>query len=167
MSDFEQTSVARTFKRKLTSKWDTIVNFNAIISSLLTNNPWGCTSYTSAGQTLAGVRQTGGYFSGKVVYENTNGKQIGTISIKAPDSTAFGNILSKILSSADLTSSMGGTPSHDSSDDAFNAVLTCHDTNGEVYKVAFTRENVTLSGFEADSILTGVETWADNQPALA
>jgi len=59
------------------------------MQSIITNNPWGCTSYASAGETLAGIRQTSGYYAGKVVYTNTSGKQVGSITVKGPDSTAF------------------------------------------------------------------------------
>lgn len=62
---------------------------------------------------------------------------------------------------------MGGTPSHDPSDDGFSVTLKCHDANGELYNVSFTRENVTISSYEADSIRTTLETWADGKTVLA
>jgi hypothetical protein len=59
MADFEQTFLNKNSKRKLTTKWDTIVYLNKLIQPVLTNNPRGCTSYTSAGETIAGVRESG------------------------------------------------------------------------------------------------------------
>jgi len=167
MADFVQKSVTKSSGRTLTTKWDTIVNFGTLMQSIITNNPWGCTSYASAGETLAGVRQTSGYYAGKVVYTNTSGKQVGSITVKGPDSTAFSTGIATVLAATAITEVMGGTPSHDSSEDSFNCALTCHDPNGEVYKVTFTRDSVSVSGYEADSILTTIETWADSQPALA
>lgn len=59
---------------------------------------------------------------------------------------------------------MGGTPSPDSSEDAFNAVLKCHHSNGELYNVTFKRDGITVSSYEADAIVTTIETWADTIP---
>ncbi|MGV8109804.1 hypothetical protein [Methanospirillum sp.] len=50
---------------------------------------------------------------------------------------------------------MGGTPSHDSSEDRFSCTLKCHHSNGELYSVRFARDSVTLSSYEADAIRTG------------
>jgi hypothetical protein len=41
------------------------------------------------------------------VYENTNGKQIGVINIKGPNSTAYATILVNILNSTDIKTAMG------------------------------------------------------------
>lgn len=61
---------------------------------------------------------------------------------------------------------MGGTGSHDSSEDGCSVTLKCHTDTGELYNVGFKREKVTVSSDEADSILTTIETWADtvNRP---
>jgi hypothetical protein len=40
-------------------------------------------------------------------------------------------------------------------------------TNGEIYSVTFKRDSVTLSSYEADSIRTGLENWADAIGILA
>ena len=167
MADFVSTSVTKSAKRTLTTKWAAIADFNTLMASILSGNPWGCTSYTSGGETLAGIRKTKEYVAGKVVYEDVGAKQVGYISVNAPSSTAFNSDISTILATAAIETAMGGTGSHDSSEDNFSTTFTCHDANGEVYKVQFTRSSVTVSGFEADSILAAIETWADNQAALA
>ena len=167
MGDFVSTSVTKSAERKLATAIADAETFNTIVNGVISGNPWGCTSYTSGGETLAAVRKTKEYVSGKVVYENTEGKTVGTISVNAPSSTAFATEISAITGEASHGTAMGGTPSHDSSGDGFSATLTCHDANGEVYQVRFTREKVTVSGYEADSILTVIETWADTVAALA
>lgn len=167
MADFVSTSVTKSAKRTLTTKWGLIADFNTLMATILSGNPWGCTEYTSGGETLAGIRKTKEYVSGKVVYEDTGAKQVGYISVNAPSSTAFNTDISTIIATAALATAMGGTASHDSSEDSFSTTFTCHDANGEVYKVQFTRDAVTVSGYEADSILTAIETWADLQSALA
>ncbi|WP_181391519.1 hypothetical protein ACKUB1_03040 [Methanospirillum stamsii] len=61
---------------------------------------------------------------------------------------------------------MGGTGSHDSSEDGCSVILKYHTDTGELYNVGFKREKITVSSDEADSILTTIETWADtvNRP---
>jgi len=45
--------------------------------------------------------------------------------------------------------------------------LKCHDPNGELYNVTFSRDRVTVQSYSDDAILAKVETWADTVPALA
>lgn len=68
---------------------------------------------------------------------------------------------------AEIASAMGGTAVHALEDDTFSASLKCHDENGELYTVTFTRDRVTVGSYSDDAILTTVETWADTVPALA
>jgi len=138
-----------------------------LVQNILTNNPWGCTSYQSAGQTLPALVQTREYYSGRIVYEDAEAKTVGQISVKAPTAAAFNTNVSTIVAQAALSTAMGGTPSHDSSEDKFSSTLRCHDANGELYIVALSRDKIRLSSFEADTIRTSLDTWADAIPALA
>jgi hypothetical protein len=79
---------------------------------------------------------------------------------------AFNTSVSAVLANAALITEMGGTPSHDSSEDKFSCTLRCHDENGELYPVALSRDTIRFSSFEDDTIRTGLDTWADAIPAL-
>lgn len=167
MADFVTKSVTKSAVRKLTTPIDTMSNFVSLVDNFISSNPLGCTSYQSAGQTIAGVVRGSEYYSGKVVYEDGLAKTVGSISIKAPTSSAFTTDLTTILNTAALGTAMGGTPSHDSSEDNFSVTVKCHDPNDELYTVTFKRDSVVVASYEADAILTAVETWADTIPALA
>ena len=168
MTDFVTTlSVTKSAVREFTAQIDTLVNYNALIQSILTGNPWNCTSYQSVGETIPAVKENRAYVSGKIIYENTNGKQVGYIQVQGPDSTSFSTGISAVIANGDITTGMGGTPSHDSSEDKFSTTLSCHDSSGEIYSVTITRTQMTVSGYEADSILAAIETWADTKPLLA
>lgn len=167
MADFVTKSVTKSAVREFAAQIDTMVNYGALIQSILTDNPWNCTSYQSAGETIPAVKEGRAYVSGKVVYSNDEGKQVGYITVQGPDSTAFSTGIATILASEAITTAMGGIPSHDSSEDKFSTTLSCHDTSGEVYSVMITRSRMTVSGYEADSILAAIETWADTKPLLA
>lgn len=167
MADFTQTATVKTAVRELAAPIDSMAAFTSIIDDILTNNPWGCTSYEQAGVTLPGVSKASESYTGRVIYENNEAKTVGTISIKAPTPSAFNTDVSTIVATTALNTAMGGTPSHDSSEDRFSCTLKCHHSNGELYSVRFARDSVTLSSYEADAILTGLETWADTIAALA
>jgi len=167
MADFTTKSVTKSAERKLSSPIDTVANFLALVQDIIDNNPWGCTSYTSNNETVAAVVRGTEHYSGKVVYENAQAKTVGQISVRAPTSAAFSTDISTIMGTTAINTAMGGTPSHDSSEDTFSCALKCHNTNGELFTVTFKRDSVVVSGYEADSILTGIESWADTVALLA
>jgi hypothetical protein len=167
MADFTSKGVVKSAERKLTTPIDTVANFLALVQDVIENNPWGCVSYTSNNTTVAGVVRGSESYSGKVVYENALAKTVGQISVKAPTSAAFATDISTIMAATAINTAMGGTPSHDSSEDSFSCALKCHNSNGENFNVTFKRDGVTVSSYEADSILTGIETWADTVAFLA
>lgn len=75
--------------------------------------------------------------------------------------------MTTILANTALATAMGGTASHDSSEDSFTVTLKGHTASGVLFNVRFTRETITVSSYEADAILTTIETWADTVPDLA
>jgi len=153
--------------RTLAAPIPDLTTFVTLLQTIVDTNPWGCTSYSSAGATIAGVvKGTEGY-TGAAIYEDAQAKTVGRISVKAPTAAAFNSNITTILGTAALGTTMGGSPSHDSSEDGFNAVLKCHHSNGELYTVTLKRDTITLSSYEADAIRTGLETWADTLPILA
>jgi hypothetical protein len=66
-----------------------------------------------------------------------------------------------------VTAAHAGTPVHDTENDSFSVTLRCHDQNGELYNVTFSRDRVTVQSYSDDAILAKVETWADTVPQLA
>ena len=95
------------------------------------------------------------------MYENGEAKTVEQISITAPTSAGFSTDVSTILGTAALNTAMGGTPSHDSSEDGFSVQIKCNHTNGEKFTVTVKRDSITVSSYEADAIVTAIETWAD------
>lgn len=167
MADFVSKSVVKSAERVLATPFASKDAMNTIIGDILADNPWGCTSYESGGETNPAIMKGSEYYSGTVVYENIEGKQVGRISVKAPSSGGFDTNISTILANTVLSTAMGGTASHDSSDDGYSVTLKCHAANGELFNVAFKRDRISVSSYEADSILTTIETWADTVGALA
>ena len=65
------------------------------------------------------------------------------------------------MANADLTTAIGETLSHDSSDDKGSLTLKCDDANGELYNVALNRQKMTVTSYESDDILGRGDNWAD------
>jgi hypothetical protein len=61
----------------------------------------------------------------------------------------------------------GDTTTRNQAADSFSATLRCHNPNGEMYIVNFSRQQVTISSYEDDAIRTRIETWADGVAALS
>jgi len=167
MADFVAKSTVKSAERVLATPFASKAALNTIIGTILTDNPWGCTPYLSGGENLPAVQKSAETYTGTIVYENTAGKQIGKISIRAPSSAGFDTAVATILANEALQTAIGGSASHDSSEDGFSVTLKCHAASGELYNVTFKRDKVTVSSFEADSILSTIGTWADTIPALA
>ena len=167
MADFITSTTTKTAVRDLAEPIPDLATFVTLVQTILDTNPWGCTSYQSGGQTLSAVAKTRESYSGRIVYENAEAKTVGQISVKAPTAASFNTDVSTILGVAALGSAMGGSPSHDTSVDKFSCTLRCHAANGELYIVALSRDKIRLSSFEADTIRTSLDTWADTLPILA
>lgn len=167
MADFVSKSTVKSAVRNLTAPFENKAALNTIIGTILADNPWSCTPYISGGENLPAVSKSSESYSGKVIYENNDGKQVGTVTIKAPSSGGFDTCMTNVLADEGLETAMGGVASHDSSDDSFTVTLKCHAANGELYNVRFSRDAVTVTSYESDAILATIETWADTIPALA
>jgi hypothetical protein len=167
MGDFVEKTVTKTAVRELASPIEDVTSFNAIVQNVITNNPFSCVPYMQTGVNHQGVEKTKEEYVARVVYENTNAKTLGEIVIHAPTATAFDEIAAIILGNATIATKMGGIAHRDVEKEGYSATLKCHDPNGELYNVVFSRDNVRLNSYSDDAIRTKVETWADGVPALA
>jgi len=167
MGDFVPKSVVRREERIISTPFASKEAMNSIIGDIMVDNPWGCTPYMSGGTNHPGVQKGSENYSGVVIFENNDGKQVGRISIRTSNSAAFDTNVATVLANTAISTAMGGTASHDSSADVFSVSLKCHAENGELFNVTFKRDRIVLSSFESESILTTLETWADSVGALA
>ena len=169
MGDFTQKSVVKSAMRKLAAPIADYATFNALVQDILENNPWGCTAYESAGAAKPAVEKSKEAYSATIVYENSEAKTVGSIPVRGPTMAAVNTAVTQITGSAAITTGMGAgvTASRDASEDSFSCTIKAHASNGELYSVTFKRDSVTVSSYEADSIRTGLETWADTVAILA
>ena len=167
MADFIETSNTRASVRALASPISDITAFDAIVQTVLDENPFGCVDFVDSGVAMDGVYRGRESYTVRVNYENGEGRTIGAITARSPTVAGFGALATEIMGNAEVATAMGGTAVRDSEREAFSCQLRCHDPNGEDYTVTFTRNAVRIASYTDDAIRLKVETWADLVAALA
>jgi len=161
LADYVAKSTVKSSVRNLTAPLESMTVFQNLITDIISNNPWGCVDYVSNGATIDGCLKGTERYSGKVVYKNALAKPVGQISVTAYTSTGFGTDIITILGTVALNTAMVGTSSPNSSEDGFSVQIKCNHPSGEKYTVTVKRDSITVSSYEADAIVTAIETWAD------
>jgi hypothetical protein len=167
MADFVQTSQTKSAVRELANPIASVSAFNLIVQSVITDNPFACVSYMTAGETHDPVEKTRESYTAKLVYEDVDAKTVGTGSHRFNTIPGFNTGVTALLAAADVTTAHSGSALHDSENDTFSATLKCHDANGELYMLNFSRDRVSLTSYSDEAIRESVETWADTVTALA
>jgi hypothetical protein len=167
MADFVQNAEVKSAVRTLTTPIGDVTMFNTIVQSVIADNPFGCVAYMSAGENHPAVEKTREAYTAKLIYQDTEANICGTATHRFNSLEGFNSGPAALLADAALTSAHKGTPAHDSESDTYSVTLKCHDPNGEIFMVNFSRTRVALTSYTDDSIRTRVETWADSVDALA
>jgi len=166
MPDFRPRPGTKRSHRRLKSPIADITAFNAIIRSLVHQNPLGCTSYNGRRKNYLPVQKVREMYTAKFEYRNERGKRIGT-TIEMYDSVeGYETGIAAVISNMANRVSHRGTVKHLPSADLFSVMLKCHDPNGELYYLSIARDRITLSSYTDDEIRKRVEEWTDTVPAL-
>jgi hypothetical protein len=83
---------------------------------------------------------------------------VGYVTARAESIAGFNAAKTAILADTDLATAISGDSVNPDEDERYSVTLRCHDANGEVYYVAFSRTQVTVSSYSDDAILARVET---------
>jgi len=167
MADFTQNTNVKSAVRKLANPIADVAAFDAIIQSVILNNPFGCVSYMSAGVNHPPVEKTRESYTARFVYQDLEAKKVGSTSESYNTIAGFNTGIAAVIANSANNTAHGGDPVRNPEGDTFSATLKCHDPNGELYLVNFSRQKVTISSYEDDAIRTVIETWSDGVPALA
>ena len=167
MADFTQNTNVKSAVRKLADPITGVAAFDAIVQSVILNNPFGCVSYMSSGVNHPPVEKSRESYTAKFVYEDTGANKVGSGSESYNMIAGFNAGIAAVLANTANSTAHGGTAIHDPDGDSYSVTLKCHDPNGELYFVTLSRQQVAISSYEDDSIRTVIETWADGVAALA
>jgi hypothetical protein len=167
MADFIQSSQSKNAVRELASPIADVTAFNTIVQSVITNNPFECVAYMTAGVNHDPVEKVRESYTVRIIYQDPEAKTVGNNTSKFNTIAGFNAGATALLADAALAAAHGGTAVRDGESESFSVTLRCHDANGELYNVTITRDRVTVQSYADDAILSKVETWADTVAALA
>lgn len=167
MADFVQKTTVKSAVRPLAAPIADITAFNTIVQSIITDNPFGCTAYESAGVNHQPVEKSKENYIVKIVYQDGDAKTVGNDSAKFNTVAGFTAGAAALLANTALATAHGGTPVRDTNNETYSATLKCHDSNGEIFFLTLGRETVSLTSYSDDAIRTRIETWADTVAELA
>ena len=167
MADFVQNNIVKSAIRTLAEPIADIATFNTVVQSVITGNPFACVEYMTAGVTHQPVEKTKETYVAKIVYTDADAKTVGTDTGKYNSVAGFNAGPGAMLANAANVAAHTGTPARDFAGDTYSATIRCHDPNGELYYVTFSRAQVTLTSYSDDGIRVKVEAWADTVPELA
>ena len=167
MADFVQSSETKSAIRELASPIADVATFNSIVQGVITDNPFACVSYMTAGVTHDPVEKTRESYTVKLIYQDAEAKTVGTLSDKYLTIAGFNAGATALLASAPVAAAHGGTAVRDTDNETYSATIRCHDANGELFNITFSRGRLSLTSYSDEAIRTKVETWADTVAALA
>ena len=167
MADFVQATNVKSAVRELSTPIADVTAFNTLVQSVITGNPFGCVGYIMAGVNHNPVEKLREYYTVRYVFENEAAETTGYLNERYDTITGMNAGVAIIMAHARLATAHNGTIIHDAAEDSYTVTLKCHDPNGELYYVTFSRDQVTVSSYTDDAIVPAVDTWADTIPALA
>lgn len=166
MAHFNQKPGTKSAFRYLKKPFPDATAFDTIVRSLVMNNPLGCTSYRSGKRNHPPVEKVREMYTAKFVYEDPNGKRIGTGQEMYNSLEGYQYGIAAVISNMANLAAHRGKVRHMPDADLFSVILKCHDSDGELYFLSIARDRVTVSSYTDDGIRRRVERWTDGVPAL-
>jgi hypothetical protein len=166
MADFITSTTTKSAIRILADPLENVTAFDNLVQGVIASNPFQCVTYNAKGVNHAPVERSREAYTARIIYQDNNAEIVGQVTIRAPTIAAFTAVANHILADTDIATAMGGIPARDMDSEKYTTTLECHDQNGEIYFVDFSRSQVRLSSFSDDAIKSKVETWADTVMAL-
>jgi hypothetical protein len=167
MIKFNCTSAVKNASRKLQRPFTDVDTFDAVIRSIIRNNPFGCISYMNAGTNHPPVEKIKESYTAKFTYCDFGGKQRGTTTECYDTLEGYRAGLAAVPLHAANIAAHGGMVVHDGDADTFAVSLKCHNPSGDLYYLNFSRRQVTITSYRDDGILSAVEVWAEGVPEFA
>ncbi|MGA2162616.1 MAG: hypothetical protein ABSG28_10555 [Methanoregula sp.] len=166
MADFTTSTTTKSAIRNLAEPLADVTAFDNLVQGVIASNPFQCVTYNAKGVNHAPVERSREAYTARIIYQDVDANTVGLVTIRAGTIAAFTAVANHILADATVATAIGGTAVRDSDSEKYSATLKCHDQNGEIYFVDFSRTQVRLSSYSDEAIRSRVETWADTVAAL-
>ena len=167
MAHFNQRPGTKSAFRDLKKPLQDITTFEALVRSLIMDNPLGCTSWRTSKRNHLPIGKVREMYTAKFVYERPDGKRIGSGQEMYNSVEGYQYGIAAVISNMANIAAHRGKVRHIPENDLFSVILKCHDPDGEWYFVSLSRTRLTVASYTDDEIRRRVERWADSVPALA
>jgi hypothetical protein len=167
MAHFNQRPGTKSAFHTLKMPIPDVAAFDAIVRSLILNNPLGCTSYRTRRKVHKPVERVRERYTAKFVYEDKDGKQTGNGQETYNTFEGYQYGISAVITNMANIAAHNGKVRHVPDADLFSVILKCHDPGGELYFLILARDKVTVSSYMDDGIRKMVGRWSDSVLALA
>jgi len=167
MAHFNQRPGTKSAFRTLKKPIPDAAAFDAIVRSLVLDNPLGCTSYRTRRKVHKPVEKVRERYTAKFVYEDRDGKQTGNGQESYNSFGGYQYGISAVITNMANIAAHQGNVRRIPDADLFSVILKCHDLDGELNFLSIARDRVTVASYVDDKIRRRVERWSDGVPALA
>jgi len=167
MAHFNQKPGTKSATHYLKKPFPDIIVFDAVVRSLIMNNPLNCASYMSRKKSHPPVEKVREMYTAKFVYENPDRKRIGTGQEMYNSLEGYQYGIAAVISNMANVAAHRGKVRHIPHADLFSVILKCHDSDGELYFLSIARDRLTVSSYVNDEIRKRVEQWTARMPTLA
>ena len=133
MADFLQSTVTKSAIRELAEPIADVATFNSIVQLVITDNPFACVAYMTAGENHNPVEKTKEAYTVRIFYQDSDAKTVGTVSDRYNSIAGFNAGAASLLANTALATAHGGTGIHDTDNELYSATLKCHDPNGATW----------------------------------
>ena len=132
MADFAPKSAVKSSVRKLAAPFEDVDTLNAVVQSVILNNPFGCVSYMSSGANHPPVEKSRENYTARFIYQDNDAKIVGRTSESYNTVAGYKAGIAAVLANTANRTAHGGMPAHEIESDSFSVTLRCHAANGEI-----------------------------------
>jgi hypothetical protein len=166
MAHFNQKPGTKSAFHDLKKPLPDIALFDAVVRSLIMDNPLGCTSYRTRRTHHPPLEKVREMYTAKFIYDDTGGRRTGAGQEMYNSVEGYRYGISAVITNMANITAHRGNVRHVPDSDLFSVILKCHDPGGELYFLSIARDRVTVASYTDDKIRRKVERWADTVPAL-
>ncbi len=149
-SNFTETSISRNAKREYTPI-STLETFTTAVQKFVDDTTMSFTKKEAGAAT----------YKAKIVYFDVDGNEKGYVNYYAEDTTTYEDMTTYLKeNAAEVAAGVDGVGTRNSADDTWSVKYSCA-IGEDTFSVTITREYMLISGFEQDTTLSAIETWAD------
>jgi hypothetical protein len=166
MTEFKVNSGTRSAHSILKTSFNDIAAFNAVVQTLVLENPIGCVPYMQKRKYHPPVEIVREQYTAKFVYLDKNKKQIGIGLDRYDTVEGYENGIAAVISNMANLAAHGGKVKHVQKSDLFSVLMQCHDPSHGLYFISLGRDRISISSYADMEICRNVERWTKIVPEL-